>query len=110
MHLHGSARTATGECSATAEAEHEEGEGCFYEVVALELARQPQTILAYELNGAPLLVEHGAPLRLRLEMQLGIKMVKWIRAIELVDDYLQIGHGQGGCREDNAFYSQTVAI
>jgi DMSO/TMAO reductase YedYZ molybdopterin-dependent catalytic subunit len=91
-------------------AEDEEGEGYFYEVIGLELARQPQTILAYELNGASLPIEHGAPLRLRLETQLGIKMVKWIRAIELVDDYSQIGQGQGGWREDNAFYSQTVAI
>jgi len=85
-------------------------EGIFYEVIDLDLAYHPQTILAYEMNGRPLPVEHGAPLRLRVEVQLGFKMVKWIRAIELVDDYSRIGRGQGGWREDYVYYSQAVAI
>lgn len=85
-------------------------EGVFYEVIDLELARAPQTILAYEMNGRPLSLEHGAPLRLRVEVQLGFKMTKWIRAIELVEDYSHIGKGQGGWREDYVYYSQAVAI
>jgi sulfoxide reductase catalytic subunit YedY len=72
----------------------------FYEVIDLELARHHQTILAYEMNGKALPVEHGAPLRLRVETQLGFKMVKWLRSIEFVDDYRRIGDGLGGYRED----------
>jgi len=60
------------------------GGGIFYEVVDLRLLADEQSILAYELNGAPLPTKHGAPLRLRVEVQLGFKMVKWIQAIEFV--------------------------
>ena len=91
-------------------AEAEEREGCFYEAVDVRLLRHPQTILAYEMNGRQLPVAHGAPLRLRLEVQLGIKMVKWLRAIEFVEDYSHIGHGYGGWREDHAYYYNAVGI
>jgi methionine sulfoxide reductase catalytic subunit len=91
-------------------AEGEDAVGRFYETITLELARQEQTILAYEMNGAPLSIEHGAPLRLRVESQLGFKMVKWIDRIELIDDYGRIGLGQGGWREDHMYYSPAVAI
>lgn len=86
------------------------GTGCYYETIDLELARHPQTLLAYAMNDRPLPLEHGAPLRLRVETQLGFKMVKWLRAIELVADYSAIGEGQGGWREDNQHYSQTADI
>ena len=56
----------------------------FYEVLDLEIVKHPQTILAYEMNGEPLNVGHGAPLRLRGETQLGYKMVKWLKSIELL--------------------------
>lgn len=95
---------------ATPGAEAEEKEGYFYEVVDLQLLRHLQTILAYEMNGEPLPIPHGAPLRLRLEVQLGFKMVKWLRAIEFVRDYADIGKGNGGSREDHAYYYQSVAI
>jgi len=62
------------------------------------------------MDGQPLPVEHGAPLRLRVEVQLGFTMVKWIRAIEFVESYAGLGQGQGGWCEDNAWYSQTVPI
>ncbi len=91
-------------------AEAEEREGHFYEAVDLRLLRHPQTILAHEMNDQPLPVAHGAPLRLRLEVQLGIKMVKWLRAIEFVEDYSQIGAGHGGWREDHAYYYNAVGI
>ena len=82
----------------------------FYEVIDLELAKHPQTILAYEMNSETLTIPHGAPLRLRAETQLGYKMVKWIRSIEFVSDYKNIGMGQGGHREDHMYYSRGAGI
>jgi methionine sulfoxide reductase catalytic subunit len=49
---------------------------------------------------------HGAPLRLRVETQLGFKMTKWISSIEFVSDYKNIGLGQGGQREDRMYYER----
>ncbi len=82
----------------------------FYEVLDLLLATHPQTILAYALNDAPLPLAHGAPLRLRVETQLGYKMVKYLRAIELVAEYRTSGDGQGGSREDTMFYGRGAEI
>jgi DMSO/TMAO reductase YedYZ molybdopterin-dependent catalytic subunit len=82
----------------------------FYEAIDLNLAKHPQTILAYEMNGESLLVPHGAPLRLRIETQLGYKMVKWIKSIKFVSDYKNIGMGQGGHREDHMYYSRGAGI
>ncbi len=82
----------------------------FYETINLALARHPQTILAYEMNGQPVPMPHGAPLRLRVETQLGFKMVKWIRRIEVVERYDAIREGEGGSREDNKHYEQAAAI
>jgi sulfoxide reductase catalytic subunit YedY len=82
----------------------------FYEVIDMELAQHPQTILAYGMNGKQLPLEHGAPLRLRVETQLGYKMVKYLRSIEFVEDYRQIGEGQGGFREDVQFYGTSAEI
>jgi sulfoxide reductase catalytic subunit YedY len=62
------------------------------------------------MNGALLPIEHGAPVRLRVESQLGFKMVKWIRAIEVVDRYARIGMGQGGWREDQQYYANYAGI
>lgn len=86
------------------------GAGCYYDALALDLTSQPQAILAYEMNGQPLTIPHGAPLRLRLETQLGFKMVKYLRAIELVESYRPLGEGQGGWREDHQHYSHIAAI
>ncbi|MGH9984796.1 MAG: molybdopterin-dependent oxidoreductase, partial [Nitrososphaeraceae archaeon] len=82
----------------------------FYEVLDLEIVKHSQTILAYEMNGQPLDLGHGAPLRLRCETQLGYKMVKWLKSIEFVDDYKHIGMGQGGHREDHMYYSPRAGI
>lgn len=76
----------------------------------LSLARHRQTILAYDMNGRPLPVEHGAPLRLRVENSVGFKMVKWVDRIELVDDYSGYGAGMGGWREDNMYYDKEGEI
>jgi DMSO/TMAO reductase YedYZ molybdopterin-dependent catalytic subunit len=89
---------------------HPGGPGYFYGTIDMELARPRQTILAYEFNGQPLPISHGAPLRLRVETQLGFKMVKYIRAIEFVTDYHSIGEGQSGVREDHQNYSIEAGI
>ncbi len=82
----------------------------YYEVIDLETARQPQTILAYEMNGEPLPIPHGAPLRLRIENELGFKMVKFLRRIEAVADYNHIGDGMGGIREDMQHFDMSAHI
>ena len=88
----------------------EPGHGEYYSVIDLELAGAPQTLLAYEMNGAPLTSAYGAPLRLRLENQLGYKMAKWIRSMELVARYDDIGAGYGGWRADRLHYSRIAPI
>ena len=90
-----------------------EGEGrygYYYGSIPLHLAHDPQTILALDMNGSPLPVEHGAPIRIRIETQLGFKMVKWIKAIEFVADTADIGQGQGGWREDQQYYANAAGI
>jgi len=84
--------------------------GYYYGTIPLYLATNPQCILALEMNGAPLAVEHGAPLRLRAETQLGFKMVKWITSIEFVADVTDIGMGMGGWREDQQYYANAAGI
>ena len=78
--------------------------GRYYDVHNIENMRHELTLLAYEMNDAPLSVPHGAPLRLRCENELGFKMVKWIQAIEFVSDFRQLGAGFGGYNEDHEFY------
>jgi hypothetical protein len=82
----------------------------FYEVIDPILANHGQTILAYELNDEPLPLRHGAPLRLRVETQLGYKMVNYLRSIELIADYRTIEDGQGGSREDTQFMGRGAEI
>lgn len=79
------------------------GDVKYYESIDLIDARHPQTILAYGLNGNPLPVENGAPLRLRVERQLGYKMAKYVYGIELVDSFAPFGLGKGGYWEDNGY-------
>jgi len=82
----------------------EENEDSFYyESIDMTDAFHPQTILAYELNDAPLPVRNGAPLRLRVERQLGYKMAKYVMRIEAVDDLSDIGRGNGGYWEDRGY-------
>ena len=63
----------------------------------------PQTILAYEKNDATLMVGHGAPLRLRVERQLGYKQAKYIMRIEAVESLADLGRGKGGFWEDRGY-------
>lgn len=80
-----------------------DGTGFYYESIGLDHAYHPQTILAYELNDAPLPVRNGAPLRLRVERQLGYKHAKYVMRIELVESFAHIEGGKGGYWEDNGY-------
>ena len=79
------------------------GDVKYYGSIDLVDARHPQTILAYGLNGKPLPVENGAPLRVRVERQLGYKMPKYVSRIELVDSFAAMGLGKGGYWEDRGY-------
>ncbi|MBW8815331.1 MAG: molybdopterin-binding protein [Caulobacterales bacterium] len=80
-----------------------DGTGDYYETIAVADAFHPQTILAYEMNGRPLPVAHGAPIRLRLERQLGYKMAKYVMRIEAIADFSKLGRGKGGYWEDRGY-------
>ena len=75
----------------------------YYESIDMEDAYHPQTILAYELNDSALPIANGAPVRVRIERQLGYKMAKYIMRIELVDSFASIGAGHGGYWEDQGY-------
>jgi DMSO/TMAO reductase YedYZ molybdopterin-dependent catalytic subunit len=75
----------------------------YYESIDLVDAFHPQTILAYDLNGAPLEIGHGAPLRLRVERQLGYKQAKYVMTIEAVESFDHLFGGQGGFWEDRGY-------
>lgn len=75
----------------------------YYESIDLIDARHPQTILAYDMNGETLSVPHGAPLRVRVERQLGYKHAKYIRRIEAVASFAHLGGGKGGYWEDRGY-------
>ncbi len=75
----------------------------YYESIGLEDAFHPQTILAYDMNDGPLTVAHGAPLRLRVERQLGYKMAKYLMRIEVVENFAGIQGGKGGYWEDRGY-------
>jgi len=82
----------------------------YYEALRIGDMKDPLTILAYEMNWKPLNIEHGAPLRLRCERKLGYKMVKYIKSIEFVADFKDIGKGRGGYREDNVMFDWEASI
>jgi thiosulfate reductase cytochrome b subunit len=84
--------------------------GLYYDAHPIEQMRYELTMLAYDMNGKPLTYGHGAPLRLRNEVQLGFKQVKWIAGIELVADYAQVGGGHGGYNEDHEFFGYRQSI
>ena len=80
-----------------------DGTGDYYETIDLADARHAQTLLAYEMNDQPLPVAHGAPIRLRLERQLGYKMAKYVMRIELIESFDHLGLGKGGYWEDRGY-------
>ncbi|MEM8727009.1 MAG: molybdopterin-dependent oxidoreductase [Pseudomonadota bacterium] len=82
----------------------------YYESVDMIDAYHPQTIIAHQLNGAPLPEKNGAPLRARIERQLGYKHAKYLIAIEAVTDLAHIYGGKGGFWEDIAGYQWYAGI
>ncbi|MGN6306616.1 MAG: molybdopterin-binding protein [Mesorhizobium sp.] len=82
---------------------NQSGDVKYYGSIDLVDARHSQTILAYGLNGKPLPVENGAPLRARVERQLGYKMPKYLSKIELVSSFAAMGGGRGGYWEDYGY-------
>lgn len=75
----------------------------YYESLDLVEATHPQTLLAYNLNGQPLAIEYGAPVRVRAERQLGYKQPKYVKDIVLVESLDKIGGGKGGYWEDQGY-------
>jgi DMSO/TMAO reductase YedYZ molybdopterin-dependent catalytic subunit len=82
----------------------------YYESIDLVDAFHPQTILAWGMNSHLLPVRNGAPLRLRVERQLGYKQAKYIQRIEAVDSLAHVSGGKGGYWEDNADYEWYAGI
>ena len=82
----------------------------YCESIDLVDAFHPQTLLAYALNDQPLSVGHGAPLRLRVERQLGYKHAKYVMRLEAVSLLSGIGAGGGGYWEDEADYYWYAGI
>jgi DMSO/TMAO reductase YedYZ molybdopterin-dependent catalytic subunit len=78
--------------------------GAYYDTQSLENVLKAQCLLASEMNGKPLTEVYGAPLRLRVENQLGYKMVKWIERIEFIESEKTIGLGEGGKNEDDEYF------
>ena len=76
----------------------------YYDTQSLENVLKPECLLASGMNGAPLTTVYGAPLRLRVENQLGYKMVKWIERIEFIESEKSLGEGEGGSNEDHEYF------
>jgi DMSO/TMAO reductase YedYZ molybdopterin-dependent catalytic subunit len=82
----------------------------YYESVDLVDGFHPQTMLAWGMNGGALPERHGAPLRLRVERQLGYKQAKFVMRVQAVSSLAQIGAGKGGYWEDVADYQWYAGI
>ena len=78
--------------------------GPYYDTQSLENLLKSQCLLAFSMNGQRLPEVYGAPLRLRVENQLGYKMVKWIERIEFVESEKSLGKGEGGKNEDDEYF------
>jgi methionine sulfoxide reductase catalytic subunit len=84
--------------------------GVYYDAHPIEHMSHHLTMLAYDMNDRPLSFGHGAPLRLRNEIELGFKQVKWIKGIEFVAHFSEIGSGYGGYNEDHEFFGYRQSI
>jgi transposase len=78
--------------------------GPYYDTQRLENVLKAECLLALRMNGQPLPDVYGAPLRLRVENQLGYKMIKWIERIEFIQSEKQLGEGEGGKNEDDEYF------
>ncbi len=84
--------------------------GIYYDAHPIEQMAYHLTMLAYDMNDLPLSFGHGAPLRLRNETQLGFKQVKWLKGIEFVANYAEVGGGHGGYNQDHEFFGYRQSI
>ena len=82
----------------------------YYESIDMIDAFHPQTIMAWGMNRGRLPVGHGAPLRLRVERQLGYKHAKYVMRIELRDRFDDLYLGKGGYWEDHHAYQWYAGI
>jgi DMSO/TMAO reductase YedYZ molybdopterin-dependent catalytic subunit len=82
----------------------------YYESIDLVDAFHPQTILAWAMNDRYLEIGHGAPVRLRVERQLGYKHAKYVMRVEAVASLAGIGKGKGGFWEDTNAYEWYAGI
>ena len=82
----------------------------YYESIDMIEAMHPQSILAHTMNREPLSVGHGAPIRLRVERQLGYKQAKYVMKIEAVSTLAGIHGGKGGYWEDHSGYQWYAGI
>jgi DMSO/TMAO reductase YedYZ molybdopterin-dependent catalytic subunit/thiosulfate reductase cytochrome b subunit len=78
--------------------------GTYYETQTVDNLIKAECLLATHMNGQPLPNIYGAPLRLRVENQLGYKMVKWIERIEFIRSEKDVGAGEGGKNEDDEYF------
>jgi sulfoxide reductase catalytic subunit YedY len=84
--------------------------GVYYDAHPIAHMTHHLTMLAYDMNDEPLSFGHGAPVRLRNEIELGFKQVKWIKGIEFVADYSELGSGYGGYNQDHEFFGYRQSI
>jgi methionine sulfoxide reductase catalytic subunit len=84
--------------------------GVYYDAHPIEQMSYHLTMLAYDMNGESLSFGHGAPLRLRNETQLGFKQVKWVKGVEFVAHFSEIGGGYGGYNQDHEFFGYRQSI
>jgi len=84
--------------------------GIYYDAHPIEQMKHHLTMLAFDMNDEPLSFGHGAPLRMRNENQLGFKQVKWVKGVEFVANFSEVGGGYGGYNPDHEFfgYRQTL--
>ena len=86
------------------------GPAPYYESIDMIDAFHPQTILALRMNDQPLPIGHGAPMRLRVERQLGYKHAKFVMRIEARESLAGLYGGKGGYWEDAAGYEWYAGI
>lgn len=82
----------------------------YYESIDLIDAFHPQTLLAWRMNDQMLPTAHGAPLRLRVERQLGYKHAKYVMRIEARATLTGLYGGKGGFWEDRSDYAWYAGI
>jgi methionine sulfoxide reductase catalytic subunit len=84
--------------------------GGYYDVHKIHNMGRQSTILAYQMNGAPISVLHDAPRRPRERTSSASRWFKWVEAIEFVSDFADLGAGNGGYNEDHEFYGFRMPI